>query len=48
MAVTHGEAQPRIDPADMEESESGLTGGRSNPGGGERFGEIDDEGTDDD
>jgi hypothetical protein len=37
-----GEAQPRYDPDTMAESETGPTGGRSNPGGGERFGEIDD------
>jgi hypothetical protein len=37
-----GEAQPREDPDAMPESEEGPTGGRANPGGGERFGEIDD------
>jgi hypothetical protein len=37
-----GEAPRRIDPDAMPESEEGPTGLRSNPGGGERFGEIDD------
>jgi hypothetical protein len=43
MAIDDGdEAQPRYDPDTMPESETGPTGGRANPGGGERFGEIDD------
>lgn len=39
-----GEPQPRYDPDAMPESQEGPTGGRANPGGGERFGEIDDTG----
>jgi hypothetical protein len=41
MAITHGEPQPHIDADAMPESEGGPTGRRSNPGGGERFGDID-------
>lgn len=37
-----GETQRRIPPEQMGESEEGPTGGHSNPGGGERFGDIDD------
>jgi hypothetical protein len=32
-----------IDPNEMPESEEGPTGLRANPGGGERFGDIDDD-----
>lgn len=37
-----GETQRRIPPERMGDSESGPTGGHSNPGGGERFGDFDD------
>lgn len=37
-----GEGQTWIDPDTMPESEMGATGGRANPGGGQRFGERDD------
>lgn len=43
MAIDDGDQpQPWIDPDTMLESEMGPTGGRANPGGGRRFGEIDD------
>jgi hypothetical protein len=37
MAIIHSEPQPHIDPDGMEDGESGLTGRRANPGGGQRW-----------
>lgn len=37
MAITHGEPQPHIDPDRMADSETGPTGRRANPGGGQRW-----------